>query len=91
MIKAKIMVPVFVLLGSLLGCTAARPGRILSQEEFGNNYCHTRYRAPGSAADYRNGPGDIIDFYGPCDETRGELGWENHLFRQRQFGKEYGS
>jgi hypothetical protein len=72
MIKARVMIPVFALLASLVGCTTSRP-RIISQEEFGNNYCHTKYRAPG---------GDIIDFYGPCDERSGDLAWKEHLFRQ---------
>lgn len=88
MIKTKLVLPMIVLAASLVGCTTARTeyGRGEYSRYSGDvaeNYCHQKFR------DYDSGRGNIIDYYGPCDETRRDLGWDQHLYREHQFDREY--
>src|SRR5262245_14765236 len=53
---------------------AADDGLLLSEEE--SDYCHIKFRAIESRTLSSDNPtvksahsGDVIDFYGPCDET----------------------
>lgn len=65
---------VMVLLGALAGGASAADG-VLEKEQSGQNYCHMKFQAMSSRTlsadkpELKTSPGDIIDFYGPCDET----------------------
>jgi hypothetical protein len=54
-----------ILFASLVGCTAA-PDRILYKEYAGYNYCHMKVETGDPANPSQR---EVIDFYGPCDET----------------------
>ena len=65
-----------VLAGSLAGTAMAANDGILMKEQVNNNYCHMKFpamrqRTLGSANPELKRPdtGDVIDFYGPCDES----------------------
>ncbi len=91
MIKAKMAIPMIALAVSLVGCTTARTDYARREYsrysgDVAENYCHQKFR------DYDSGGGrGTIDYYGPCDETRRDLGWDEHLFREHQFEKDYNS
>lgn len=59
----------------LAGCSASTGpemlnGEMLSKETLADNYCHMRFRTVESSDPARpQEPGDIVDFYGPCDES----------------------
>ena len=60
---------------SLAGNAVADDG-VLAQDRAGDNYCHMKFPAIRSTTLATNHPtlkssstGDIIDFYGPCDES----------------------
>ena len=64
-----------VLAGSLVGSAFAADG-ILLKEQATNNYCHMKFPAIKERTLAGNNPelkdassGDVIDFYGPCDES----------------------
>ena len=59
-----------ILFASLVGCTAASD-RILYKEYAGYNYCHMKVETSSDPANPRQR--EIIDFYGPCDETAGSI------------------
>ena len=66
---------VLVLAGSLAGGAFAADG-VLVKEEAGYNYCHMKFPAIRESTLSTNHPtlkssttGDVIDFYGPCDES----------------------
>jgi hypothetical protein len=65
-----------VLAGSLAGTAMAANDGILVKEQGGENYCHMKFPAIKEATLAGNNPelkdsssGDVIDFYGPCDES----------------------
>ena len=58
-----------ILFASLVGCTAA-PDRILYKEYAGYNYCHMKVQTSSTANPRQR---EIIDFYGPCDETASSI------------------
>ena len=75
---AKSGLAALLLVGSLAGSAMAQDdGIIFKQELFpGSNYCHMQMRAiqqstlGSDTPELKNADSaDIIDFYGPCDET----------------------
>jgi len=69
------MVSMLVLAGSLTG-SAMAAGGVLLKEELDQNYCHMKFPAMREDTLGWKTPvlkdsstGDVIDFYGPCDET----------------------
>ena len=75
---AKSGLAALLLVGSLAGnAMALDDGVVFKQElEPGSNYCHTQMRAMRQSTLGSDTPelknadsADIIDFYGPCDET----------------------
>ncbi len=66
-----------VLMGSLAGTAmAGNADGILLKERADNNYCHTRFPAirqhtleSANPELKRSDTGDVIDFYGSCDES----------------------
>ena len=67
-----------LLVGSLAGSAMAQDDGIVFKQEFapGSNYCHIQMRAirpstlGSDTPELKNADSaDIIDFYGPCDET----------------------
>ena len=69
------MVSMLVLVGSLTGSAFAADG-VLVREEADKNYCHMRFPAIREETLGWKTPvlkdsstGDVIDFYGPCDES----------------------
>ena len=74
--RVSTMISMVVLAGSLAGSAIAADDGILLKEEAGNNYCHMKFRAikestlAGSNPQLKDASsGDVIDFYGPCDES----------------------
>lgn len=96
-----------VLVGSLAGTAMAADDGILLKEELapGSNYCHMKFPAmwpstldtehptltnePSNSG--RDGSGDIIDFYGPCDEspTGPDQVWQQKLDAEHRFSQDY--
>ena len=62
-----IMATLMGLSSSLIGCSAGPRDRILLKEYAGHNYCHMKIETDGT--DPVRYDRDIVDFYGPCDET----------------------
>ncbi|HVO91565.1 MAG TPA: hypothetical protein VMT22_01940 [Terriglobales bacterium] len=64
---------VAILLGVASASARAAEGILEKEQQTGRNYCHLKFEAMRSrtlSADKPElKPGDIIDFYGPCDET----------------------
>ena len=67
-----------VLAGTLAGSAMAADGILLKEQagEAGENYCHMKFLAMDEntlSSDHPrlnlSDPGDVIDFYGPCDES----------------------
>lgn len=66
-----------VLAGSLAGSTMAADDGLLLKEQFSaDNYCHMKFPAIKERTLAGNNPelkdsssADVIDFYGPCDES----------------------
>ena len=84
----------FVMAIAPAGCAIppATPPELLSKEVVDQNYWHLRFRAAESSDIARpSEPGEIVDFYGPCDETptsRNQI-LALRRFRQFRFGREY--
>jgi len=85
-----------VLLGALAGSARADDG-VLVKEEAAENYCHIKFQAlrPRTLAsdrpEVKRSLGDIIDYYGACDQTPTS---EDMVMQQRRdeefrFGREY--
>jgi hypothetical protein len=71
-----VIASIVVLAGTLASSVLASDDGVLEKEEMGNNYCHMKFRAIKDGTLAGNDPqlkdassGDIIDFYGPCDES----------------------
>lgn len=83
-----------ILVGSLMGCGAGRSGAILYQREAGNGYCNTKFRPVGPSDPGKpgsTGSGDVIDYYGPCDErpnSKDQIAAQRR-FEQFRFGRDY--
>jgi hypothetical protein len=58
-----------ILFASLVGCTAV-PDRIIYKEHAGYNYCHMKVETASTANPSQR---EVIDFYGPCDETASSI------------------
>ena len=65
-----------VLAGSLAGTAMAANDGILVKDQDSENYCHMKFPAIKEATLAGNSPqlkdsssGDVIDFYGSCDES----------------------
>jgi hypothetical protein len=91
------MVSVMVLVGALAGSAIAADG-VLVKEEGGENYCHMKFPAMRQrtlASDHpqlkRSDTGDVIDFYGACDEspTGNDQVIAQKQEEQFRFGREY--
>jgi len=68
MIKRNLAMATLIgLSASLIGCSAGPRDRILLKEYAGYNYCHMKIETDG--IDPVRYDRDIVDFYGPCDET----------------------
>lgn len=70
------MVSVMVLAGSLAGSVFAADGFLLKERASADNYCHMKFPAIKERTLAGNNPelkdassGDVIDFYGSCDES----------------------
>jgi len=86
-----------VLTGALAS-TAFAENEILIKERSGNNYCHMKFPALNENSLSNKHPtlkssstGDIIDYYGPCDESPTST---NQILEQKHedefmFGQEY--
>jgi hypothetical protein len=68
-------VSVALIFGSLAGAAVAADGVLLKQQSTPGSYCHMKFsaiRGKTLATDdpelKRSDTGDIIDYYGPCDE-----------------------
>ena len=86
-----------VLVGSLAGSAVADDGLLL-REQAGQNYCHMKFPAilPETLdSDHpqleRSDTGDVIDFYGACDER--PTGIDQVMSQKRdeqfRFGRDY--
>jgi len=91
------MVSVMVLFGSLAGSVFAADG-VLLKDEASENYCHMKFPAirPRTLdTDYpqlkRPDTGDVIDFYGACDESPTGMSQviEQKQEEQFRFGRDY--
>jgi hypothetical protein len=87
---------VSVLLGVLAGSALAADG-VIQKVEVGQNYCHMKFQAirPSTLSadkpELKTSLGDIIDFYGPCDETptsKGQIATQRRE-AQLRFAREY--
>ena len=65
-----------VLMGSGLGAAKAADGVLLKEQDVSSSYCHMKFPAIEESTLYTDHPvlksadsGDIIDFYGSCDEN----------------------
>jgi hypothetical protein len=74
--KRTVKVASFVVLAGLLSGHAMAADRVLVKEELSPNYCHMKFptireETLGSKTPLLKdaSTGDVIDFYGPCDET----------------------
>ena len=92
------MVSMLVLAGSLTGSAMAANDGVLLKEEAGYNYCHMKFPAIRESTLSTNHPtlkssttGDVIDFYGPCDEspTGPEQVAAQRLDEQHRFDSSY--
>ena len=89
-----------LLVGSLAGSAMAQDNGVLSKQELapGSNYCHMQMRAMQPTTLGSDTPelkntdsADIIDFYGPCDETPTgqDQVWEQKLQARRPFAHDH--
>jgi hypothetical protein len=69
-------VSVVLITGSLSGVALAGDGVLLKQESTPGSYCHMKFPAIEERTLGTNRPqlkssdtGDVVDFYGPCDEN----------------------
>jgi len=69
------MASALVLSASLAGSALAQDGVIMKQQ-FDGNYCHMKFPAITEGSLASNNPqlkasssDDVVDFYGPCDES----------------------
>jgi len=85
-----------ILLGAMAGSARAADD-VLVKEEAAENYCHMKFQAlrPSTLAterpELKRSLGDVIDFYGSCEETPTSL---SQLDQQRRdayfrFGRDY--
>jgi hypothetical protein len=85
-----------ILLGAMAGSARAADD-VLLKEEAAENYCHMKFQAlrPSTLAtdrpELKRSLGDVIDFYGSCEETPTSL---SQLDQQRRdayfrFGRDY--
>jgi hypothetical protein len=90
---------VLVLIGSL-GVSAARAadGVLLKNEDVPGSYCHETFPAIRPSTLDTDHPilksantGDVIDFYGPCDEspTGKDQVWQQKLDEQHRWELDY--
>jgi len=67
---------ILVLAGSLVGSAIASDDGVLVKDQANENYCHMKFPAIRPSTLATNDPqlesaqtGDVIDYYGPCDES----------------------
>lgn len=85
---------VTVLLTSALGCAGvARNAEVGSTQEVAKgDYCHKKLQAVGPTVPtmVQPSPGDIIDYYGPCDgPSASEQIQQQRRFESFRFGRDY--
>jgi hypothetical protein len=68
-----------ILFASLVGCTAV-PDRIIYKEYAGYNYCHMKVETSSYSANPSQR--EVIDFYGPCDETASSIASAHRFSRE---------
>ena len=85
------MVSAVVLLGSLTGSVFAADG-VLLKDQAAENYCHMKFPAIRSRTLDTDHPqlkqsdsGDVIDFYGACDESPNGVDQVISQKREEQF------
>lgn len=91
------MVSVIVLAGSLAASAFATDG-VVMKKEAGENYCHMKFPAMRQRTLASDSPqlksldsGDVIDFYGSCDESptgQDQIVAQKHD-AQFRFGRDY--
>jgi len=80
---------------SLVGCTSVAPNTVtvVTQESSARGeYCNKKLPAVGPTDAIMVGPspGDIIDYYGPCDgPTMAEQLQQQRRFESFRFGRDY--
>ena|SRR5215813_8446852 len=91
------MISAMVLMGSLAGSALAADGVLLRQEA-GDGYCHMKFPAMRTRTLDTNQPqlkssatGDVIDYYGACDEnpTGRDQVISQKQEEQFRFGRDY--
>ncbi len=83
-----------VLLTSIMGCATVAPDTVSvsAQAVAQGDYCHKKLPAVGPAAPtmVQPSPGDIIDYYGPCDgPSAAEQIQQQRRFESFRFGRDY--
>jgi len=83
-----------ILLSSVVGCAGVAPtaGVVPTQEVARGEYCNKKLPAVGSASPtmVQPSPGDIIDYYGPCDgPSASEQMQQQRRFESFRFGRDY--
>ena len=95
---AKSGLAALLLVGSLAGSAMAQDDGILLKQEVLPGYCHIQMRAirqstlGSDTPELKdNGSADIIDFYGPCDETPTgqDQVWDQKLDARHPFARDY--
>ena len=83
-----------VLLSSMVGCAGVAPknAAVSTQEVASGDYCHKKLPAVGPSVPtmVQPSPGDIIDYYGPCDgPSVSEQIQKQRRFESFRFGRDY--
>lgn len=83
-----------VLLTSVLGCAGVAPNAaaVSTEAVAQGDYCHKRLPAVGPPVPtmVQPSPGDIIDYYGPCDgPSISEQIQQQRRFESFRFGRDY--
>jgi hypothetical protein len=83
-----------ILLSSIVGCAGVAPDAavVSTQEVARGEYCHKKLPAVGPASPtmVQPSPGDIIDYYGPCDgPSASEQIQQQRRFESFRFGRDY--
>jgi hypothetical protein len=86
-----------LLTGWLAVANATDQNGIIEKVPFtAGSYCHEKFHAMegrtlGTANPVLKNDGDVIDFYGPCDEspTGKDQKWEQELDREHRFQQDY--
>ena len=83
--------------GLAVSARAADTDNLVENEEVAGNYCHMKFQALRSRTlatdtpEAKRSGGDIIDFYGPCDQspTSSDQVLQQRHDEEFRFGREY--